>query len=99
MGYNGSQLHFVSDEILVYGCGNNLTFIRVNGSHVKSLPSHGSGIGTIAVCHRTANVAYAEKTLNPQIFLINYPLCSVKCRIQGISVVLVVVTPLSVVLC
>ena len=67
----------------MYGSGNTLSFIRSNGSHIKSLQSHGSGVGAIAVCQNTALVAYAETTLKPEIFTVSYPLCGVKCTIKG----------------
>ena len=72
--------------VLVYSCGNTLSFIRDNGTHVMSLPSHGSGVGPIAVCHKLDNlsyIAYAETKLNPAIFIIHYPTCGVRCLIKG----------------
>lgn len=85
MGYKGSQLHFVTDDVLVYGCSNTLSFIRTNGVHVKSITSEGSGVSALAVCHTTGCVAYAEATLNPKIFIINYPFCDVQCTLRGMK--------------
>lgn len=73
LGYKGSQLHFVNNSTLVFGCGNALTFIHSDGTHIRSLPSEGRGVGTIAVCPKIGLIAYTESTLNPQIFMLKYP--------------------------
>lgn len=73
LGYKGSQLHFINNTTLVFGCGNALTFIHSDGTHICSLPSKGRGVGAIAVCPKMGLVAYAESTLNPKIFMLKYP--------------------------
>ena len=83
MGYNGSQLHFVTDNVLVYGCGNTLSFVKDNGEHIKSIPSEGSGVAALAVCHKTRSIAYAEATVHPNIFITDYPSCYRRCILEG----------------
>ena len=73
LGYKGSQLHFINNTTLVFGCGNALTFIRSDGTHICSLPSEGRGVGVIAVCPKMGLITYAESTLNPKIFMLKYP--------------------------
>ena len=86
VGYKGTDLQFVTEEILVYACGNSLTFVRHSGSHVRSIQSEGSGVGVIAVCQKNLYVAYAEKTIAPKIFIIDYPMCLKKSTIEGIGI-------------
>ena len=84
-GYKGTQLQFIDNTTLAYGCGNTLTFVNYNGQHVRSLPSEGRGVGPIAVSPRSGLIAYAEMTLQPQIFVLKYPDCSLEARLRGES--------------
>lgn len=68
---------------MVYECGNTLSFVRSDGSHIRSLKSEGSGVTALAVCHKTGYIAYAECTLKPKIFVATYPMCHNKCTLEG----------------
>ena len=72
-GFQATSLTFVDDHTLVYGSGNTLTFVRRDGSHVRSAPSLGKGVGCISVCSHSGLLAYSEVTLDPKIFLLSYP--------------------------
>lgn len=72
--------------MLVYGCGNTLSFIKNDGRLFKSLQSEGDGVGVLTVCHKLGLVAYAEAVLEPKIFIINFPSCTVECIIEGVAV-------------
>ena len=72
-GFQGTSLAFADDHTLVYGSGNTLTFISRDGSHVRSAPSLGKGIGRISVCVQAGLMAYSEVTLDPKIFVLSYP--------------------------
>lgn len=83
MGYGGSPLHYVDNNTLVYSTGNALTFVDSNGIHVRSVLSEGKGIGPVAVCPQTNFIAYAEASLEPLIFLLRYPQCSLALSLKG----------------
>eukprot|EP00731_Ephydatia_muelleri_P020650 Em0013g377a len=83
IGYNRSPLHFIDDNTLVFASGSSLTFLRTTGEIVCSAPSHGSGVGPIAVCKETQTLAYAEVTLRPLIFLTKYPGNSIEGTLKG----------------
>ena len=83
IGYNGSQLHYVTEDTLVCGCGNTLSFFKDSGKHVRSLQSEGRGVGVLTTYHETQAVAYAEETLQPRIFIIGYPSCSLRFTLEG----------------
>ena len=87
MGYDGNQLHYIDDETLLYGAGNILTFLKTDGTIVRSLQSEGSGIGPIAVCPKANLIAYAECTMQPKIFILSYPSCKVEAVLEGNRVV------------
>ena len=83
-GYKGTQLFFIDNNTLVYGCGNTLTFVnQSSGKHICSLASEGRGVSTIAVCSRGGLVAYTEETLQPRIFVLKYPVCTVEGTLCG----------------
>ena len=48
---------------------------------MKSVPSEGRGIGPIATSHGL--VAYTEATIEPLIFILNYPECSMILSLKG----------------
>jgi len=73
----------VTDTILVYGCGNTLTFVKTNGEHYRSIPSAGRGVAFLTTCHKTQMVAYAEATLKPRIFGVEYPGLQIKFTLEG----------------
>ena len=77
-------MHFINNTTLVYGCGNTLTFMLSDGTHVRSLPSEGRGVGPIAVCPKMGLVAYAESTLQPKLFMLKYPDCSLVNTLRGL---------------
>lgn len=83
VGYNCSPLHFIDDNTLVYASGSSLTFLRTTGEIVCSTPSHGSGVGPLAVCKEAQTLAYAEVTLRPLIFVIKYPGNSIEGTLKG----------------
>ena len=68
---------------MVYECGNTLSFMRSDGTHVKSLESEGSGVTALAVCQKTGHIAYAECKLKPKIFIVTYPMCDNNCTVEG----------------
>jgi len=68
---------------MVYGSGNLLTFVRSNGTVLKSLQGEGSGVGPIAVCHKAKLIAYAECTIEPRIFILSYPSCKTEAILEG----------------
>ena len=84
-GYNGSKLQFIDDQVLLYSCGNILTFIGKNGDHIKSVTSEGRGVGAIAVCQEQGLIAYSEDSLEPLIFIIKYPECSLMHSLKGLN--------------
>jgi len=55
-----------------------------DGTHVRSLPSEGRGVGPIAVCPKMGLVAYAESTLQPKLFMLKYPDCSLVNTLRGL---------------
>lgn len=75
----------MDDHTLVYGSGNTLTFIRRDGSHVRSAPSLGKGVGCISVCAHAGMLAYSEVTLDPKIFLLSYPDLRLVSTLEGES--------------
>ena len=83
IGYNSSSLYFIDDNTMVYSSGNSLTFLRTTGEIVCSTPSHGSGVGPIAVSKEAQMLAYSESTLRPRIFLTKYPGNSIECTLKG----------------
>lgn len=70
--------------MLVYGCGNSLTFVRDDGEHYESISSAGSGVAFVTTCLKTQVVAYSEETLKPRIFGVEYPGFQVKFVLEGI---------------
>ena len=76
---------FADDHTLVYGSGNTLTFISRDGSHVRSAPSLGKGVGCISVCVHAGLLAYSEVTLNPKIFILSYPDLQLVSTLEGES--------------
>lgn len=85
VGYNGSQLHYITEDTLVYGCGHTLSFLKDDGKHVQSVQSEGKGVAFLTTCHKTQVVAYAEATLRPRIFVIDYPTCELKFTLEGMA--------------
>lgn len=83
MGYDGSPLHFIDNSTLVYGTGNGLCFADRSGRHVKSVPSHGSGVGPITTAPQASTIVYAESTLNPIVFAISYPTSRLTATLRG----------------
>ena len=69
--------------MLVYGCGNILTFIDKNGDHVRSITSEGKGVGVITVSQEHGVVAYSEDSLEPLIYIIKYPESSAMHALKG----------------
>ena len=76
-------MHYVNEDTLVYSTGNALTFIGSDGAHRKSVPSLGKGVGPLAVCPQAKSIAYAEASLEPLIFIINYPQCELFLSLKG----------------
>ena len=58
-------------------------FVDKKGKHIKSIPSEGKGIGTIAVCQDLGLLAYSEDSLEPLIYIIKYPECSIMHSLKG----------------
>jgi len=54
--------------------------VRVGG-HTTS---EGRGVGPIAVCPKMGLVAYAESTLQPKLFMLKYPDCSLVNTLRGL---------------
>lgn len=73
----------MTEDTLVYSCGHTLSFVKDDGKHVRSLQSEGKGVAFLTTCHSTQMVAYAEATLRPRIFIIDYPSCQVKFILEG----------------
>lgn len=82
-GYDGSQIHFVSNTTLLHANGNALRFIDTSGRHVKSLPSQGRGVGPIATAPQAGIIVYAESTLHPRLFVLSYPSCQLEATLEG----------------
>lgn len=68
----------------MYGSGNGLCFVNRSGKHVKSLPSHGNGVGPIATAPQVSTIVYAESILNPKVFAVSYPSCELIATFKGI---------------
>lgn len=68
----------------MYASGNGLCLTHCSGRHVKSLPSHGSGVGPVATAPQASTIVYAESTLNPKVFAISYPGCQLIATFKGI---------------
>lgn len=83
VGYDGSPIHFIDNSTLVHGSGNGLCLIHHSGRHVKSLPSHGNGVGPIATAPQAGTIVYAESTLNPKVFVISYPTYQLIATLKG----------------
>ena len=88
VGYDGSPIHFIDNSTLVYGSGNGLCLVNRSGKHVKSLPSHGSGVGPVATAPQASTIMYAESTLNPKVFAVSYPSCELIATFRGTHVYL-----------
>lgn len=56
---------------------------KENGRHVKSVTSEGKGIGPIAVSQEQGLIAYCEDSLEPLIYILKYPECSVVHAMKG----------------
>ena len=84
-GYCGSPLHFVDDNVLVYSCGNTLTFVGSDGKHIYSCVSEGTGAGCLTVCQKAGLLAYCETILEPKIFILSYPSCGVQVVLEGMQ--------------
>lgn len=84
LGYDGSPIHFVDNSTLLYSGGNGLTLVHHGGKHVRSLPSHGRGVGPIATAPKANLIVYAESTLQPKIFAISYPKYELTTTLKGI---------------
>ena len=84
VGYKGLKLQYIDNSTLVYSCGNTLSFVEDTGKHVCSIQSEGQGVGPLEVCSKAGLVAYAEVTLNPNIFILSYPLCQLESTLEGI---------------
>ena len=70
---------------MVYSSGNILNFVQAStGASLNSVPSEGKGIGPIAVSRESGLVAYAESSLEPLIFVLKYPKCTVIHSLKGI---------------
>jgi WD40 repeat protein len=82
-GYQGNPFYFVDNDTLVYSSGSILNFIYTSGTHLMSLPSHGKGIGPIAVSPEASLIAYSEASLEPLIYVLTYPKCSIKHTLKG----------------
>jgi hypothetical protein len=76
-------LAFADDSTLVYGSGNTLSFIGRDGTHIRSIPSHGEGVGCLGVCANAGLLAYSELTINPRIFVLSYPQLEVVATLKG----------------
>lgn len=86
-GYQATPLHFVAKDVVVYGSGNILNFVQAStGNSLRSVPSEGKGIGPITVSRESGLIAYAEASLEPLIFVLNYPKCSVVHSLKGIII-------------
>ena len=85
LGYDGSPIHFVDNSTLLYSSGNGLTLVHHSGKHVRSLPSHGRGVGPIATAPKANTIVYAESTLRPKIFAISYPICELTATFNGMT--------------
>ena len=85
-GYQATPLHFIARDVVVYNSGNILNFVQAStGSSLNSVPSEGKGIGPIAVSRESGLVAYAESSLEPLIFVLKYPKCTVIHSLKGIE--------------
>lgn len=82
-GYNGSQLHFADNDTIIYGCGNTLTFVKSDGKHLRSFVSEGKGVSSIALAQKSGLIAYCETTLEPKIYILEYPSCAVYVVLEG----------------
>ena len=82
-GYNASQLHFADNDTITYCCGNTLTFVQSTGKHFRSCVGEGKGVGALAVAQTPGLIAYCENTLEPKIFILNYPSCTVQVILEG----------------
>lgn len=67
----------------MYSSGNTLNFVHTNGKHLTSVPNQGKGIGPIAVSRESKLIAYAEASLEPLIFILNYPQCNILYSLNG----------------
>lgn len=76
-------MHHIDDNTIVYGSGNLVTFMRPDGTVIRSVKSEGSGVGPIAVCPKAKLIAYAECTIQPKIFILSYPACYVEAVLEG----------------
>ena len=67
----------------MYGSGNTVSFIGRDGTHIRSIPSHGEGVGCIGVCTSSGLLAYSELGMNPRIFVLSYPQLEVVTTLEG----------------
>ena len=80
-------MHFIDDNVLVYSCGNTLTFVQCDGKHIHSSVSEGKGVGSLTVFQKAGLLAYCETTLDPKIFILSYPSCAVQIALEGMQII------------
>ena len=61
--------------------------MKADGRISQSIQSEGSGVGPIAVCPKAKLIAYAECTIQPKIFVLNYPGCQVVTVLEGMQII------------
>ena len=58
--------------------------MTLDGKHVRSHASEGTGVVNLAVSTKAGLIAYCESTLEPNIFMLQYPSCAVHAILEGI---------------
>ena len=81
-GYDGSQLQFISKDVMCYKSGIHVKFVK--GSEEETVySSPGEGLAAVAVHGVNKVFAIADQSVPPKIFVVNYPTFTQKSLLEG----------------
>ena len=82
-GYDGSDAHYITRDVICFKCGNFIKFVAEDG-HESVFPSPGEGIGPLAVHPHNKVFALCDLGIGPTIYVIQYPSFRILTELKGI---------------
>ncbi|CAB3997164.1 cilia- and flagella-associated 43-like [Paramuricea clavata] len=83
-GYTGTKLHYIKKDVLCYVCGNSIKFTNTSTKDESFLSSEGAGIACFAINPTNMAVGFADKSMEPNIYVYTYPnLTTYRAKLKG----------------
>jgi hypothetical protein len=83
-GYSGTKLHYIKKDVLCFVCGNSIKFVNIKSKDQSFLSSDGAGIACFAVNPTNRAVGFADKSMEPNIYVYTYPnLMTHRAKLKG----------------